>query len=203
VRASNDEKPPLPFGTQPRTMQAWVRTDKLIDQVAMSYGRASPGQGFQLTTEDGFPAVRTGWSSTQVVTGNQFIADDEWHHLAASWDGTLAVLMVDGVLVGIGDLPGDTLEGDIVAGNTPTGDLSKSWIGWLDDVKVLKGTRLPEEVIADLDAETVNPGDLTLHWDSEVPEGSEGPGIEIPDMSGNGHDGLSAGLDTPMFLPCR
>lgn len=194
---------PLPFEEAPRTIQAWVRTDKLQAQVALSYGRPSPGQGFQIGSDNGFPFVRTGWSSTQVVSGNVFLADDQWHHLLGSWDGTTAYVMVDGVVAGVGTLPGSTLEGDVVAGNTPTGDLSKSWIGWVDDVRIFDVIRDPLTVPDDLEGDAI-PGDhLLLWWDFEVPEDSHGPGIEVPDLTGKHHDGLSAGVDTPDFPRCR
>lgn len=195
---------PLPFYGMPRTIQAWVRTDKLQAQVAVSYGRPSGGQGFQLGTDNGFPFIRTGWSSTQVVSGNVFLADDEWHHLLGSWDGTTAFVMVDGVVAGAGPLPGETLEGEVVAGNTPAGDLSKSWIGWIDDVRIFDTIREPTSVAADLDGDLLPSERLMLWWDfDDVPEDSSGPGIPVQDMTGKGHDGLSAGVDTPDFPRCR
>lgn len=193
----------LPFEDRARTIQAWIRTDKLQEQTAFSYGRPSPGQGLQLATDNGFPILLTGWTSSQMVTGNIFVADDHWHHVVGSWDGTTAFVMVDGVLAGTGALPGSTLEGDVVAGNTPTGDLSKSWIGWVDDAKIIDGTRTIEEVVDDPEALTIDGAKLMLWWDFEVPEGSEGPGVEVPDLSANGHEGLSAGVDTPQFPRCR
>jgi hypothetical protein len=194
----------LPLGDIGRTLQAWVRTDNTGEQIAISYGRPSPGQGIQLGTTSGFPMLRVGSSSTGVITGDLFVGDDEWHHLAASWDGRTAVLLVDGAIAGTGALEGATLEGDVVAGNTPTGDLSKPWVGWLDDVKIIFGPRSPDDVAADPEGATVPPDDLLLWWDFEVPEEIQGLGIEVPDLSGQGHDGVTAGLDgTPMFVPCR
>lgn len=203
VLVGGAEITPLPFGTEPRTVQAWVRTRSTKQQVAVSYGRSSVGQGFQIGTESGFPFVRTGWSASLALTGDEYIADDEWHHLAAAWDGSTAFLTVDGVVVGAGPLSGETLEGDVVVGNTPPGDFTKSWVGWVDDVKILDVTRQPAAIGADMDAEAVDPANVLLWWDFDAPEGSMGPGIPVEDLSGNLHTGITAGVDSPQFLRCR
>jgi hypothetical protein len=189
----------LPVRDEPRTLQAWVRTSSLDEQVAVSHGRPSPGQGFQLGTVDGQPMARSGAGGT-VVTGDVELADDRWHHLAASFDGRLVVLMVDGAVVGDGELDTATLQGDVVAGNTPTGDLSKPWRGWLDDVRVFRGARPTAEVEADLDGDGESYRNLVLWWDFEVDEGS-GAGLVVDDLTGLGHDGVAAGA--PLFVPCR
>ncbi|MEZ4238787.1 MAG: LamG domain-containing protein [Myxococcota bacterium] len=191
----------LPTADDARTLQAWIRTTSLREQVAISHGRPSPNQGFQLGTVDGLPMARTGSGLDQVV-GDVDVADDRWHHLAVAYDGRLAVLMVDGEIVGSGELTTDTLQGDVVAGNTPTGDLSRSWIGSLDDVRIFRGARTTADVSLDPDGEGVDERFLTLWWDFEVDGG--GPGITVPDLSGNGHDGITAGANgSPSFVPCR
>ncbi|MEQ1567326.1 MAG: LamG-like jellyroll fold domain-containing protein [Myxococcota bacterium] len=194
----------LPVGDTGRTLQVWVRSDNPAEQIALAYGRASAGQGFQLGTSSGYPLLRVGTSQTAVISGDVFVGDDEWHHLVASWDGNTAVLVVDGQVAGVGALEADTLEGDLMAGNTPTGDGTKPWIGWLDDAKVIKGPRDPVDVADDPEALAVPPDDVLVWWDFEVDQ-SYGIGVVVPDLSGHGHDGLSAGLDgtTPLFVPCR
>ncbi|MEQ1504948.1 MAG: LamG-like jellyroll fold domain-containing protein [Myxococcota bacterium] len=193
----------LPLGTLNRTVQLWVRTTNHHEQVAFGYGRPSPEQGFMIGTINGRPMVRAG-SSNAVVVGAGDIADDAWHHFAAAYDGRLVVLTVDGDVVGTGELVTNTIEGDVVAGNTPTGDLSKPWIGWLDDAKVFYGARAPHDIAEDLDGELLGPDDLLLWWDFEVPEGTAGPGVTIPDISGHGHDATTGGSSgTPDFPRCR
>jgi hypothetical protein len=192
----------LPVEDDPRTLQAWIRTRSLDEQVAVSHGRPSPGQGFQLGTVDGLPMARVG-SGNDVVVGEIAVADDEWHHLAASFDGRLVVLMVDGEVAGSGDLETWTIEGDVVAGNTPTGDLSKPWVGWLDDVRIFRGARPPDDVAADPDGGAEAERNLELWWDFEQPE-TAGLGVTVEDLSGNGHHGTTGGTEgSPSFSPCR
>ncbi len=200
VRGNDDG---FPVGSGARTVQAWVRTHSYQEQIAVSYGRPSPGQGFLLGTVDGHPFLRLGSGLERVVIDDVDLTDDEWHLLAVSWDGDLALLFVDGDLAGTGRIAGETLEGDVVAGNTPTGDLRNPWFGWLDDVKVIQGVRQPEDVEADPDALRVDPADLLLWWDFEGVE-TAGNGSVVPDLSGWERTGEVGGTeDTPQFLPCR
>lgn len=194
----------LPMGNVPRTLQAWVRTRHNGEQIAASYGRPSPEQGFLLGTVDGYALFRAG-SGSQRLVGETYIADDEWHHLAVSFDGSTAALVVDGEIDGVGQqFVVETLEGDLVAGNTPTGDLTTPWIGWLDDVRLFDFTRNPVDVAADLDGDEAPPGTLLLDWTFEIAPNATGPGLYVPDESGNGHDGETGGADgRPLFLPCR
>lgn len=191
----------LPVGAENRTLQAWVRTSSLREQIAISHGRPSPNQGFMLGTADGWVMARAGSGNASVV-GDVFVADDAWHHLTAAYDGRLVVLTVDGAMAGTGDLVSETLEGDVVAGNTPTGDLTKPWIGWLDDVRVFSVSRLPGDIAADLDG--VDEDGLELWWDFELKDDTSGPGVTVPDLSGNGHDATTGGdAGSPTFPACR
>jgi len=193
----------FPLWDSARTLQAWIRTDHTGEQIAVSYGRPSPSQGFLLGTVDGYPLVRAG-SGDERIVGTTFVADDEWHHLAASFNGTVVALTVDGEVDAVGPLTAETLEGDLVAGNTPTGDLTNPWIGWLDDIRLFDRNRDVEDIAADLDGEEAAPATLLLAWDFEIQPDSTGPGLTVPDDSGNGHHGITGGAEgRPLFLPCR
>lgn len=194
----------LPVGWAQRTLQAWVRTNSELDQIAVSYGRPSPAQGLMLGTSGGYPIVRAGVAGGAVL-GDTWIADDEWHHLVVAWDGRTAVLTLDGATDGVGELEADTLEGDLVAGNTPTGDQTMPWIGWLDDVRIFGLARWSTDIAADPEGELEPPSELLLWWDFETDTADvTGPGVAVPDLSGNGHDGTTGGAeDTPVFPACR
>jgi hypothetical protein len=196
----------LPVGVDGRTLQIWVRTNlDRGEQVALSYGRPSAGQGFQVGVKDGYAMARSGDSDLyNLAVGDIFLADDEWHHLAAAWDGRIVVVTVDGQTAAVQEIDLDSIEGDLVAGNTPTGDLTKPWIGWLDDAKIFDGPRSPTDIHQDPDGVELPSESLLLWWDFEIPEDQSGPGVTIPDLSGNGHDGITGGgTDSPEFPRCR
>jgi hypothetical protein len=204
----------LPEGTEAREMHVWVRTRAVNhEMVAFSYGRASTQQGLFLgTTVGGFPMLRAGLGQNEII-GTTNIADDQWHHLVATWQGGLAAIVLDDHTDAFGNLEADTLEGDAVAGNAPTGDLTVPWIGWIDDVKVYEGAREPEEIATDPEGTLVPAEQLKLWWDFEVGEDNEdgGPGITVPDRAVHPveciapcQDGVSLGDDQgPTFPACR
>ena len=194
----------LPDLSEGRELQVWIRTTYPNEQVAFSYGRPSSQQGMLLgTTTGGFPMIRAGEGTDQVI-GETSINDDEWHHLVATWDGAQAALVVDGEVDGYGLLEAYTLEGDAIAGNEPTPEKRYPWVGWVDDVRVFSGHRDPNDIAADPEGALRPPDDLKLWWDFEFDEEEKGPGVIVPDLSGWGHDGESLGTpETPEFPPCR
>ena len=192
----------LPFGTSARTVQAWVRTNWSGEQVAVAYGRGSVLQGFTLGVDGGTAFVDT--NGTARVSGEIRIDDDEWHHLAAMWDGNIAVLVVDGQTDVVETLEGNTESGGFNVGNyTEAAPLFAPWIGWIDDVRVFSFARQPADVAEDLDG-IDDEGALVGWFDFEVEGDVEGPGIIVEDLSPNNNDGETAGSeDHPQFPFCR
>ena len=195
----------LPVGTTSRTLQAWVRTNQDNEQVAVSYGRGSVGQGFTIgVARGGFPFVDNNGSTR--IEGDTRIDDDEWHHLVGMWDGSTGYLVVDGVLEEFGALPGDTQSGGITVGNRTEASVERDpWIGWIDDVKLFTATRDVDDIALDPDGEDLEASRLKVWYDFEnVGTDEEGPGVEVDDLSGNGHTGTTAGTgNRPQFPFCR
>ena len=84
-----------PYKDAPRTLQAWIRTNYDGRQIVAAYGRPNVELGFVIGIADGGVAMVSTLASTE-VEGTTFIADDNWHHIAGAWDGTTAVIYVDG-----------------------------------------------------------------------------------------------------------
>lgn len=193
----------FPFNNAARTMQAWVRTDWDGDQVAVSYGRGSLRQGYTLGIVKGSFYVDA--NGTQRVSSSAGYDDDEWHHVAAVFDGSNAALLIDGELDGFGALDVQTASGGFNVGNLPEASPEHHpWVGWIDDVRVFGIARDPKDVATDFDGESESSADLLAWFDFEVVGDVEGQGVAITDLSGNGHDGETAGIDDhPKFPFCR
>lgn len=198
VRADDDF---LPRESDPRTLQVWARTQARADQVIVGYGRPAPALAWIIGTVDGHPYVGNG-GSAPLVAEDVYVADGEWHHYAATWDGRVAHLYIDGDEVISGEVEVDTLDGDFVAGNSPTGE-HLPFIGILDDVRVFFRARLPQEFPGDIDGDQYAEDWLAMWWDFEQVDG-EGFGVEVPDVTGTGIDGTTGGdADSPTFPSCR
>jgi len=186
----------VPTGRDPRTVQAWVRTDSASgEQVAVGMGLAAPELGFYLGTADGYAMASS--AGLPVADPDHFVADGRWHHLLATFADDEVTLWVDGERGVRTELVSDTADGEVVAGGTPTGQ-SKPWDGWLDDVKIYSRQRTDADILADLDGDEQA---LALWWDFEVR--GEGAGITVPDASGGGAEGVTGGTDeSPAFRSC-
>ncbi len=191
----------LPFEDTSRTVQAWVRTNYDGQQIAAGYGRGSAGLGYVIGVTGGRAFVSL--AGTDQIVGSSTVSDDAWHHIAGAWDGTTAVIMVDGVSEGVGPLSGSTLAGNTTIGNYAEGSAQHDpWIGWIDDVRIFSGARSPDQVADDLDGLN-SPEDLLLWYDFEVEGDPSGSGITVEDLVGD-NDGLTVGQqEHPSFPPCR
>lgn len=197
----------FPFKDASRTMQAWVRTNWDGEQVAAAYGRGSVGQGFTMGVVGGVAFMDT--NAPTRILGETLIDDDEWHHIAAVWDGNNALLVVDGVLDAFGQLEGDTQSGGFNIGNRPDASPELDpWIGWIDDVRVFGFARNPDDIAKDLDGVNEREDRLLSWFDFEVEGDVEGPNVIIEDLASdrepNPRTGESAGTqDHPKFPFCR
>lgn len=101
-----------PFRLKTGSVGAWQKTAKRgsVDQVIVSkYRSASGNQGYALQVDDTslprFFCSMDGSTSPSVV-GVSDVADDKWHFIVATFDGTVLRLYVDGVLEGETYFPG-------------------------------------------------------------------------------------------------
>ena len=126
-------------GSSPRTCSAWIRTQYDVGDL-ISWGTAGGGNKWQLSVYNGFlrVSVAGGW-----VIGSTYIADNQWHHVAAASDGTTTdnvKLYVDGNL----DTPSEfqsrainTAVGNDVSIGAHFGNNPPSYYyGYVDDVRI-------------------------------------------------------------------
>jgi hypothetical protein len=120
-----------------------------------------------------------------------FVADDLWHHAAFTWDGTTAILWLDGKkqgTVALADFP-DSKD------SIKLGYLSESFEsldGTLDEVRISKVVRYTEDFTP---AAILNTDEKTVaYWKI-----SEGSGLIVNDLSGNGHKGELSGTPPPQW----
>lgn len=78
------------------------------------------------------------------LSSNFSVADNRWHHIAASWGGTAVELYVDGDRVASADdfgmLARGTMQGRFVRFGKPSADLEAvgkaRFTGWVDEIAV-------------------------------------------------------------------
>jgi len=173
---------PLPMGNDPRTVQAWVRTDVMdADQGFVEWGT------FFLGSRDGRVVVDLGGDE---ILGPG-IADGRWAHVAVSFDGTSAELFVNNASAG--SLP-VTLTTD--ASDLHVGDRLD---GMMDEVRIYSAARTAADISAD--ARQTLSGDedqLVLYWtfDDLTTAGSGQPVRNHASATGAAGDGTTEGTGT-------
>ncbi|MEP0985692.1 LamG-like jellyroll fold domain-containing protein, partial [Ekhidna sp.] len=123
----------LPTATNPRAVEMWVRTNTSdINRYFFSYGTSSNGQGFALGVSSTGTLIFTQTGSN--VQSGGIINDNNWHHVAVSYNGSTYQLYIDGSLDGSNSLATNTiLSGTAQFGSNIVG--SNGMIGELDEVK--------------------------------------------------------------------
>src|SRR5665213_103218 len=90
----------LPMNNDPRSMECWFKTTVTADQGIMEYGHTDwTPKGFRLELSAGTVALVVLYGSC-TWTAPQ-LTDGAWHHIIVTWNGTVPVLFIDGVLVPI------------------------------------------------------------------------------------------------------
>ncbi len=131
-----------------------------------------------------------------VALSNSTIPLNEWHHVAATWDGSVITLYIDGIADGTmpagGALYDDGLEMNV--GNR-WNCLRRSFDGIIDEVRVWNEVRTEAEINAYLSRELPDPlseENLTVYYKFNT-----GSGNTAYDYSANGLNGQLGGVTFP------
>jgi hypothetical protein len=90
----------LPSGNNSYTIEAWIKPDSMGDRGIVGWGPWGAESSVNALRLMGNGSIRHYWwaNDLDVNTGN--LADGQWHHVAATFDGTTRSVYVDGVLKG-------------------------------------------------------------------------------------------------------
>lgn len=186
------------------TTEAWVRVDSSHEQFAsgiVTWGTREQGSySFAIRNPSDrrlvfFINFNNGTQRT--LTGTTPLPQGEWHHVAATYDGTTARLYIDAVLDAEGVL-GDPINPTDDPGRLSIGDeyagLSEYVQGGFDDVMIWSEARTAEQIADDMAGNGGKQGGSALMaWYTFDEFGSN----IVLDASGNGrHAHLGADYDT-------
>ncbi|MDP5170861.1 MAG: LamG domain-containing protein [Bacteroidia bacterium] len=182
----------IPFSST-MTYEAWIRTtDSKSRSDILSLGntvtsnvvvefRASLGK-LEFGINDG------GWVS---LISNASINDGEWHHVAASKNGSSITLYVDGVLDNTGTVGGSPSVNQTDIGvlyNGGTREPDSYFTGDLEEIRVWSDVRTQAEIQAYMHKElTGSEGNLLAYYQM-----SDGSGTSLTDNSTNSYTGTIA-----------
>lgn len=127
---------------------------------------------------------------------NSTLSLGEWHHVAATWDGALITLYLDGVadgtLIAGGQLYDD---GDEINIGNRWNCYRRSFDGMIDEIRIWNDVRSEAELADNMYMELSAPeleSDLALYYNF-----NEGTGTTTTDQSANEYEGLLGGIAYP------
>jgi len=136
----------LPTGSSPRTIEAWVKTTQRSIGNFVSWGTRITSQRSSFAVRNG----RAGFiGEFRDLTGNIVINDGDWHHVAATYDGTTLKIYVDGVLDVSGNISLNTIGQNLVVGTIARPSVGEFFTGTLDEVRVWNYARTQAQILAD------------------------------------------------------
>ncbi len=183
-------------GSNARTIEAWIKTGVVGAQdVLVDMGTMPNGTRFTLNVLNGYLRIEIGGGGINSTT---LIADNQWHHVAVTYDGGLVSnqfkLYIDGTM---------NISGNIsaVATNTAAGvglmigrrnDGINYFLGKMDEVRVWNLERTAAQIQASMNTELCGATGLVAYY--RFNEGTPGANntamTTVTDNSGNTNTGV-------------
>ena len=149
----------LPSGLEPRTISFWIKMQPQLKQrgIPFTYGNGADDAFTLIVFENVNPVVEFRRTMTLVQAGDDRpianvssktrIADNEWHHIVATYDGLKAAIFIDGQLEADQKIfKNTTLPGQAVIGNLQIGNKEHFYDGLLDEFMIYNRAITPAEV---------------------------------------------------------
>jgi hypothetical protein len=177
-------------GSQSRTVEAWIKTN-VADKEICSWGRNAANVKWVFRVE-GAGRLRVENGNGGIV-GTTILTDDEWHHVACTFNGTTlndVQLYVDGQLETNSSNSATAINTDTAGGlllRVSRGVNNRYFDGYIDNVRIwdtdLSATTIQNWMHKKLTASHPNSSNLVAHYHlNTISSGA------INDASGNGND---------------
>jgi len=188
------------LGSNPRTIEAWIRPQFLSTQMVIAdWGAMTPlGSRFTLNLIGGMLRCEVGGAG---MTGTTMLADGQWHHVAVVYDNNASsdfTLYVDGAVELTYNLSVST--NTLSTTNFRIGrrvDNVNHFNGDMDEVRVWDYARSQTEIVNNMNAEfcSLQSGLVAYHKFNHGVAGGSNTGLTSSyDASGNGNNGVLNGF---------
>lgn len=180
------------------TVEAWVRVDSLTPGVSSGGGVVTSGTGSQnfslwlfpdnsTAAADWRPGFQVNFANgasaiASVPPGEAPTPFGSWHHVAATYDQSEAVIYIDGleVLRTMLETPINWQSPSTIAIGNEFPGVSEKLGGEIDEVRIWSRVRTPQEILDTFDVEVCDDPDLWARWSFD-----DGTAV---DVTGQGRD---------------
>jgi len=176
----------IPIGGDHFTIEAWVNSTSINGVQGIvgwgNWGTVSQTNAFRF---NGASQLINYWWSNDLVVNTPNLADGNWHHCVATYDGTTHAIYVDGALMGsriVTTAPNVGSADNLKIGSTYNG--TENFNGNIDNVRIWNIGKTAAEITALMtDCPSSSEPNLAAFW-----RFSEGSGTTITDATSNGND---------------
>jgi hypothetical protein len=179
----------LPSGNNSYTLEAWIKPEVMGDRGILGWGSWGTQSSVNALRLMGNGSIRHYWWSNDLDVNVGNLADGNWHHVAATFDGTTRSVYVDGILKG-SDVPRPhkvpVRAKNVRIGSTNNGEYFQ---GSIDDVAIWNRALTQSELVQ-RQIKPPNPADKDLALFYEF---SESGGSSVA-ATGSASYGLSGSL---------
>ncbi|MFZ7145607.1 MAG: LamG-like jellyroll fold domain-containing protein, partial [Bacteroidota bacterium] len=180
----------IPTGNSPYTLEAWIKPNALnFNEGFIGYGNFGTQNQANAIRFNGPTQLVNYWWANDLIVNIPNILDGNWHHIAATYDGTTRSIYTDGVLRGQ-DTPGIL--------NVPTANnlaIGKSFgnefiNGALDEVRIWNVSRTQSQIVDNMNCEiNAQPGlAAAFHFNQGFASENNAGTISDTDVSGNNNN---------------
>ncbi|MEI6881911.1 MAG: LamG-like jellyroll fold domain-containing protein, partial [Bacteroidota bacterium] len=176
------------------TIEAWVKADSTQADYATIIDKGSDttsGNGWILQFNGSNGNVRF-WSPGGTLVSTTNIKDKQWHHLAASYDGTNYKLYVDGALENTVPSSNGIVNNssNLLIGNSLMGNMNFS--GLIDEVRVWNVARTQSQIQVNRTKDLLgNESGLTAYYNMEYNAGTS----TLRDLTSNANNGTLTNMN--------
>ncbi|WP_425389492.1 LamG-like jellyroll fold domain-containing protein [Ekhidna sp.] len=144
----------FPVGSAPRTLELWIKSNVDLtsdtDHGIVQYGTTLNGQMFGLITSSNAPGKLYFFGNNADLAGVTDLVQDQWYHVAITYDGTDLNLYLDGNLEATSTEALNTvMSGEGLTIGRRAG-LENFWDGQIDEVRLWDYARTETEIQEDM-----------------------------------------------------
>ena len=171
------------YTTNKFTVEAWIHYES---NTTSNYYAGVISRGYDsnwsiMTYDVNQHGIIARMNGTELTSG---FTDDNWHHVAMTYDESKFCLYIDGVLKNSADVTGYSPTDSPIVFGKRLEDVSRNYTGQLDEVKLWSTARTQAEIQADMYGHSTSESGLVGYWNFD-----EGSGGTASDSSATGADG--------------
>lgn len=190
-RVTVNNTPTIPVGNSAYTMEAWIKPKTVSGANGLlGWGNWNAINQVNAIRFEGPTTLINYWWTNDLYVTIPNVLDGQWHHIAATYNGTTRSMYMDGVLLGSDAPTGHNVPSGTtmyIGETNPAGN--EYFDGAMDEVRIWNVGKTQAEITAAMNSTIpANSAGLVAYYKMD-----EGTGITTADITGNNNTGTLTG----------